>query len=167
MRTFSRICLIVALLALSAAPAIADGGAITYTDHGEVPDWHVQDWFVCLGENPGDEGEPVDLHIAYAWVAHGTIAPSGAQNTVYMDVNDGAGIGLYTGNAYDSHWVWHYHFTGRVGHVEEFHGTLVWKNLTTGQTQLSPYAVHITVNANGTVVVERIDPWPAEAKCLH
>lgn len=166
MKTLNRTILVLALLALPATPALA-GGAITYTDHGEVTDWYAPDVFVCLGEEPWDNTEQVDQYVYYRWVSHTTITPSGAYNIMYSDVNDGTGIGLTTGNRYESHWTWHYHETGRVGETLHLGGTLIWRNLDTGQTQLSTYMVHITVNANGEVVVERIDPWPPDYRCLH
>ncbi len=167
MKTISRIGLILILLALTASPAMAGGGATTYTEHGVVLDWHAPDTFVCLGEEPGDISEMVDQYVDYKWVSHTTITPSGAYNMMYSDTNNGEGIGETTGNHYHSHWSYHYHETGRVGETLQLNAALVWKNMDTGQTELSNFMIHITVNANGTVTVEHVDPWPPDIRCLH
>ena len=167
MKTISRIGLIFILLALTAPPAMAGGGATTVTDHGEEIDWYAPDTFVCLGEEPGDIFEMVDMYVDYKWVSHTTITPSGAFTMRYSDTNKGTGIGQITGNHYANQWNWHYQETGRIGDTLQLHGALIWRNLDTGRTQLSNYMVHVTVNANGTVTVEHADPWPPDVMCLH
>ncbi|MEZ4766889.1 MAG: hypothetical protein R2844_00475 [Caldilineales bacterium] len=167
MKTISRVGLLLVFVALTAAPAMAGGGAITFTDHGEELDWYAPDTFVCLGAEPGDISEMVDMYVDYRWVSHTTITPDGGYTIRYSDSNRGTGIGRITGNHYANQWNWHYQETGHVGHTLQVNGTLIWRNLDTGQTQRSNHMVHITVNANGTVTVDHEDPWPPDAMCFH
>jgi hypothetical protein len=156
MKTLGRAFLVLVLVALTTVPAMAQG-ATTYTEIFEG-DFYLEPfdaWFICFTDTPWEQYE---TH--YGWSHfrgnyHVTITPSGAYN---MHVNyhlQGDTVGYDTGDQYRSNFTWHERINGRVGEVQHWVWPLSMKNVTKNRLQIHDMMIHVTVNANGVVTIER------------
>ena len=128
---------------LSGWTTMNNGATHTSFNYTEPVDWVV--WNPCTDEYVVCDG---DIHI------HGstTVTPSGNFHLNYHENNQSVtGVGQTTGNTYNYVGVLHKHYNGNVG--ETIFETYNAKMVSNGNQFNHDINVHITVNANGEVIV--------------
>lgn len=156
MKTLGRVLLLLVFVALTAVPAAA-GGATTYTETFEG-DFYLEPfdgWFICFTDTPWEQYETHYGPGHYRGNYHITTFPDGTYNMHYTEHVQGDTVGYDTGDQYRTNYTMHEHFAGRVGEVYHWVWPLSMKNVTKNRMQIHDMQIHVTVNANGEVVVSR------------
>jgi hypothetical protein len=157
MKMLGRVFLLLMLVSLTAVPAMAQEGATTYTNtfEGDFYLEPVDGWFLCFTDTPWEQYETHYGPGHYHGVYHVTTTPSGTYTMHYTEHMQGDTVGYDTGDEYRTNYTINEHLNGRIGETYHWVWPLSMKNVTKNRLQIHDIHVHITVNANGEVVVER------------
>ncbi|MCB9141961.1 MAG: hypothetical protein H6646_06760 [Anaerolineales bacterium] len=152
MKVLGRITLALVLIALTALPVMAQ--ATVVHEQGQE-NYEYNGSFLCLDEEPWVDHAWVDG--PRRWVSHITLDSAGGFSMNYHETFQFSGVSDITGYRYAGHWVKNEHQSGRVGEVYNWVWPVVVRNLDTHEVAVSDFQMHVTVNANGVVTVDRSD----------